>query len=91
MRLPSVGVRDALSCKRSASIELPQRCHRVPPRCRVTTESWLGEPKFGGTFRGQDGNLYRVVERDAPKPAVVPFVEVATLFGFDVAGIGERE
>jgi hypothetical protein len=61
------------------------------PFCRSASFGLYTCKRFPFTFRGQDGNLYRVVERDAPKPAVVPFVEVATLFGFDVAGIGECE
>jgi hypothetical protein len=61
------------------------------PFCRSASFRSYICKRFPFTFRGQDGNLYRVIERDAPKPAVVPFVEVATLFGFDVAGIGERE
>jgi hypothetical protein len=30
------------SCKRFASIRLPRRCHRVPPKCTVAAENWPG-------------------------------------------------
>ena len=39
-------------CKRSASIELPQGCHRVPPKCTVAAENWLEaciSAEYGGT------------------------------------------
>src|SRR5947207_15863050 len=28
-------------CKRSASIALPRRCHRIPPKCAAAAENWL--------------------------------------------------
>ena len=34
-----------LACKRSASIGVPQRCHRVPPKCTVAAETG-SEPAF---------------------------------------------
>ena len=40
------------SCKRSASIALPRRCHRVPPKCTAAAENWLRScisAEYGGT------------------------------------------
>ncbi len=38
----SVGRATVSSYKRSASIGLPQRCRRVPPKCTVAAENWPG-------------------------------------------------
>src|SRR5436190_13489557 len=40
------------SCKRSASIGLPRRGQRVPPKCTAAAENWLGaciSAEYGGT------------------------------------------
>jgi len=44
--------RTVSSCKRSASTGLPQRCHRVPPKCTAAAENWLGagvSAEYSGT------------------------------------------
>jgi hypothetical protein len=41
-----------LDCKRSASIWLPQRCHRVPPKCTSMAQIWVAtciSVEYGGT------------------------------------------
>jgi len=43
MRIVTADMRRTVStCKRSASIGLPPRCHRVPPKCTVAAENWPG-------------------------------------------------
>ncbi len=43
MRIVTADMRRTVSIyKRSASIGLPLRCHRVPPKCMVAAENWLG-------------------------------------------------
>jgi hypothetical protein len=49
--------------KRSASIGLPQRCHRVPPKCTVAAENWLGAGGFGGTRRHACTQSRRLITR----------------------------
>jgi hypothetical protein len=39
VRIGSVGI--GSGCKRSASIALPRRCHRIPPKCAAAAENWL--------------------------------------------------
>jgi hypothetical protein len=39
-------------CKHSASIALPQRCHRVPPKCTAMAQIWVAaciSAEYGGT------------------------------------------
>ena len=42
LRECGTGLGARASCKHSASIGLPQRCRRVPPKCTVAAENCLG-------------------------------------------------
>jgi hypothetical protein len=47
------------SCKRSASIELPQRCRRVPPKCTVAAEKLARRRRFREAAHNPGGRSFK--------------------------------
>ena len=68
--------RTVSSCKRSASTGLPQRCHRVPPKCTAAAETG-SESALGGKRRNTYTGSKRLITRRSQVQILPPLLQKA--------------
>src|SRR5262249_22156947 len=67
----------AACCKRSASVGLPQRCHRVPPKCNRRGRIWLPACVLGVIRRNTYTESRRLITRRSQVQILPPLLRKA--------------